>query len=283
MYTTLGNNISNEIFETSDYQELDNGSSNDFSTNGFGNDVNFKLNDFYAGLHYKFRTGIFTLKQGIVLHNYNWNVSQQTNFSKSKWVALPDFLGKIEFNKSKSIRIRYNLKTNFSDASKFANQFYLRSYNSVFKGNATLENELFHNASIFYTRFSLYRGLMMSASGNYTKKVKGFTNSVVFDETNSDPTQRTNQFLTTQLIDNPSENWMFRGFVHKTIKKIKYKLEGDANLSTYLQNINNQIQSNKSNTYSLETGIETLFDNFPTIEIGYKRTIGNYTAGNFYF
>lgn len=280
IYTTIGNNLSNERFSTVDKQELDNGSFNDFSTNGFGNDIDFKLNDFYVGLHYKFRTGIITVKQGVEFHNYNWGVHQQTNFSKSKWVTLPDFLAKIEFNKSKKIQIRYNLKTRFSDASKLANQYYLQSYNSVFKGNENLENELFHNASIFYTRFSLYRGLMMSASANYTKKVKGFTNLVVFDQTNPDPTQRTNQFLTRQLISNPLEDWMLRSFLHKTIKKIKYKLEGDINLSTYVQNINNQIQSNKSNNYSLETGIETLFDNFPTIEVGYKRTIGNYTAGN---
>ena len=280
IYTTIGNSLSNEKFSTIDQQELGNGSFNNFSSNGFGNDVNFNLNDFFVGIHYKFRTGIFTLKQGVELHNYNWNVNQQTNYSKSKWVALPDFLAKIEFNKSKKIQIRYNLKTRFSDASKLANQFYLQSYNSVFKGNENLENELYHNARIFYSRFSLYRGLMISASANYTKKLKGFTNVVVFDDVNPDPTQRTNQFLTRQLISNPSEDWMLRSFLHKTIKKIKYKLEGDINLSTYVQNINNQIQSNKSNNYSLETGIETLFDNFPTIEIGYKRTIGSYTAGN---
>ena len=279
IYTTLGNNLSNEEFLTIDKQELDNGSFNNFSSNGFGNDVNFRLNDFYAGIHYKFRTGIFTFKQGVVLHNYNWNVNQQTTFSKSKWIALPDFSAKIEFNKSKSIRLRYNLKTNFSDASKLANQFYLRSYNSVFKGNANLENELFHNASIFYSRFSLYRGLMMHAMANYTKKVKGFTNLVVLDETNPDPTQRANSYLTTQLIDNPSENILLNTYIEKTIKNIKYKLSGNINLSNYVQNINNQIQTNKNNSYSFETGFETLFDNFPTIEIGYKRTIGNYTSG----
>ena len=279
IYTTLGNNLSNEAFLTIDKQELDNGTFNNFSSNGFGNDVNFRLNDFYAGIHYKFRAGITTFKQGVVLHNYNWNVNQQTTFSNSKWIALPDFLAKIEFNKSKSIRLRYNLKTNFSDASKLANQFYLQSYNSVFKGNENLENELYHNASIFYSRFSLYRGLMMHAMANYTKKIKGFTNLVVLDETNPDPTQRANRYLTTQLIDNPSENIMMNTYIEKTIKNIKYKLGGDINLSNYIQNINNQIQTNKNNSYSFETGLETLFDNFPTIEIGYKRTIGNYTSG----
>jgi len=280
VYTTIGNTLSNESFSTIDKQELDNGSFNDFSTNGFGNDIDFKWNDFYVGLHYKFRTGIFTVKQGVVLHNYNWNINQQSNFFKSKWVALPDFLAKIAFNKSKSISVRYNLKTSFSDASKLTNRFYLQSYNSLYKGDENLENELFHDASIFYSRFSLYRGLMMRVSVNYIKKVKGFTNTVVFDETNPDPTQRTNQFLTRQLISNPSENWMFRGFVHKSINKIKYKLIGNVNLFKYVQNINNEIQANKSNSYTVETGLETLFDKLPTIEVGYKRTIGNYTSGN---
>ena len=279
IYTTLGNNLSNEHFLLTDKQELDNGSFHNFSSNGFENDVLFKLNDFYLGLHYKFRAGIFTVKQGVEFHNYNWNVHQKTIFSKSKWIALPDFLAKIEFNKSKSIQLRYHLKTNFSDASKLANQYYLQSYNSVFKGRETIENELYHNANIYYSRFSLYRGLMMNASVNYTKKIKGFTSFVALDENNPDPTQRTNRFLTSQLIDNPYENWTFRGFIHKTIKKIKYKFNGNINLSKYLQNINSQLQTNKNNSYSIDLGVETLFDNFPIIEIGYKRTFGDYTSG----
>ena len=124
----------------------------------------------------------------------------------------------------------------------------------------------------------MYRGLLINLKGNYTKKVKGFTNLAVLDETNPDPTQSANSYLTTQLIDNPSENILLTTQIEKNIKNIKYKLGGDINLSNYLQNINNQIQTNKNNTYSFETGIETLFDHFPTIEVGYKRTIGSYTS-----
>ena len=47
-----------------------------------------------------------------------------------------------------------------------------------------------------------------------------------------------------------------------------------------MQNINNQLQTNKSNSYSYQFGIETLFDKFPTIELGFKKTIGNYTSSN---
>lgn len=280
IYTTVGNNLSNENFSTLDTQELDNVTFNDFSTSGFGNDVHFKFNDFFAGIHYKFKTGITTFKQGVMLHKYRWNVNQQSTFSKSKWVALPDFLATIEFNKSKKIELRYHLKTNFSSASTLVNRYYLQSYNSVFKGNESLENELYHNVNIYYNRFSLFRGLRLYARANYSKKVKGFTNVVVLDETNPDQTQRANRYITIQLFQNPSENITMNGHVEKTIKKTKYKLGGSVNLSKYVQNINNQIQTNKNNSYTTDVGIETLFDNFPTIEIGYKRTIGNYTSGN---
>lgn len=272
IYTTVGNSFKKEFFRSRDQQALDNGTINDFSLNGFGNQLNLNLNDFYLGIHYKFRTGIFTLKQGAEIHNYNWNVNQLTNTSKNKWVLLPDFLAKIEFNKSKKIQINYNLKTSFSDASSFANRFYLRSYNSVFRGNENLENNLFHMARIYYSRFSLYRGLLMNAGVNYSKQIKGVRNVVEFSDVN--------QFLTARLFDNPSENINARGSIYKKIKKIRYKLICSASTSNYLQEINNTIQTNKNNNYSYRIGLETLYDNFPTIDIGFKRSIGNFISNN---
>ena len=151
IYTTIGNKFLNEDFLSDDSQILDDGGTNNFSSDEFGNDLNFKLNDLFLGVHYKFRAGIFTVKQGAYLHNYNWQLNKQTALDKNKWVVLPDFLAKIEFNKSKKIQLNYNLKTSFSDASKFANRFYLQSYNSVFKGNENLENNLYHAARVSIT------------------------------------------------------------------------------------------------------------------------------------
>tara|TARA_R110002074_G_scaffold392826_3_gene578641 strand:+ start:3994 stop:6639 length:2646 start_codon:yes stop_codon:yes gene_type:complete len=272
IYTTVGNTYKTESFSTQDQQELDDGSINDFSTNSFGNQLDFNLNDFFVGMHYKFRTGIFTVKQGAEIHNYNWHVNQLTNTSKNKWVLLPDFLAKIEFNKSKKIQLNYNLKTSFSDASRFANRFYLRSYNSVFRGNENLENNLFHTARIYYSRFSLYRGLIMNASINYSKQIKGVRNAVEFDGIN--------QFLTARLFDNPSENMNARGSIYKKIKKIRYKFNGSVSTSSYIQELDNTLQTNKNNNYSYSVGLETLYDNFPTIDIGFKRSVGNFISSN---
>ena len=88
VYTTLGNTYQKDEFSTTDSQILDNGFQNDFTSAGFNNMTDFNHNDFFAGIHYKFRTGIFTFKQGAYLHNYNWSVQQQTKINKNKWYQI---------------------------------------------------------------------------------------------------------------------------------------------------------------------------------------------------
>lgn len=272
IYTTLGNKYLKENFATNDNQELDDGSINDFSSNDFGNNLDVALNDLFLGVHYKFRTGIFTVKQGFHLHNYAWNVNQQSTYNRNKWVLLPDFSAKIEFNKSRKIQLNYSLRTSFSDAGKFANRFYLQSYNSVYRGNENLENNLFHIARIYYSRFSMYRGLMMHASANYSKQIEGVRNTVEFEGVN--------QFLTPRLFNDPLENLNFRASVYKKIKKIRYKFDGTASFSKYIQQVDNVLQQNKNNNYSYSIGFETLFKNFPNMDVGFKRSIGKFTSSN---
>jgi hypothetical protein len=272
IYTSIGNNFLKEQFYTNDLQILDDGTENNFSTNGFGNAIDFKLNDLFLGVEFKYKTGIFTFKQGLFLHNYNWKVQKSNKFKKQKTVVLPSFLAKIEFNKSKILRINYNLKTSFSDVSKLANRFYLQSYNTVYKGNETLENELYHSARIYFSRFSLYRGLMLFSGVSYIKKIKGIQNAVQF--------QGVNQYITPVLVTNPEENWNFNADINKKIKQFKYHLKGNLSLATYLQSINNLLVTNKNKTWLYEVSTKTLFDNFPTIELGLRQSFGNYTSSN---
>lgn len=272
IYTTIGNIYQREKFLSNDFQELDNGTINSFALDGFNNSTTFNHNDFFAGIHYKFRKGIFTLKQGLFLHYYDWSVNQETKFDHNKLVLLPNFLMKIEFNKSKKIQVNYNLKTNFSNASRLANRFYLQSYNSIFKGNSNIENELYHSARVRYNYFSLYRGLMLLAAIQYDKKINGFVNTVTFNGIN--------RFSGINLFNNPSERWNVNATLRKRIDKIRYKLSGRYNNSSYLQQINNSFINNISENYSYRVGIKTLYDDFPTIEIGFKKTIGNYTSSN---
>ena len=271
IYTTIGNKFLKEYYVTSANQS-DSNSTINFDDAQFNNNLDFKLNDLYVGLHYKFRTGIFTFKQGAYLHNYNWKVNQSTQVHENKWIVLPDFLTKIEFSKSKKIQLNYQLKSSFSDASKFANQFYLRSYNSVFKGNEHLENELYHSANMRYSRFSMYRGIMLYSGIRFTKKVKGIKNDVQFDGVN--------QILTPFLYDNPETRWSVYANLRKKIKNINYKVGVNYNDSKYVQNVDAIRYINKSKNTSFNISAKTLYENFPTIEIGYKMSLGNYTSSN---
>lgn len=272
IYTTLGNKYTRRTFLTNENQTLDSGTLNDFNSNGFGNDVTFGLNDFFVGLHYKFRTGVFTLKQGFNLHNFAWNVDQSNQLEKSKWLILPDFLAKIQITQSKKINFRYSLRSSFSDVAKFTNQFYLLSYNSIFKGDENLENNLRHNLSLNYTRFSMYRGLMLVLGANYSKQVKGVINTVNF--------QGNNQFLSNRLIDNSAENLLLSGNIDKRINKIKYRFNASYNSAYFFQEFDGVLGKNKNEDFSYEIGLETLYDDFPTIDVGIRKIIGRYTSNN---
>ena len=111
---------------------------------------------------------------------------------------------------------------------------------------------------------------MMHAILNYNKQIRGVRNTVDFNDIN--------QFLTVRMFDNPSENLRGNITLQKSIKKLKYKVDVGFNNSKYIQELNSNLQTNKNNRYDYELGIETLFDNFPTIEIGVKRDIGRFKA-----
>ena len=270
IYSTIGYKGRKSLFFTEESQVLDNETKNLLAENEFGNDLKYKLNDLWLGIHYKFKKGIFTAKQGFLVHKYSWDVNQSSVFKKSKWVLLPEMLIGIELNRSKKVELRYALKTSFSDVKNFSNRFYLQSYNSIFKGNENLENELYHSSSIQYRSNSLYRGLSLFANINLSKRVYGYVSEVRFN--------KTNQFLTTVLLDNASESIAFNGFLRKRIKKVDFKLEGKGRMSSFLQKVDDIIIKNTSHSISSEFGIETLFKDYPNLEIGLNKTLNKYTS-----
>ena len=113
---------------------------------------------------------------------------------------------------------------------------------------------------------------MINGSISYRKQIKGVRNSVVFDGVN--------QFLTNRIFNNPSETMNSRLAVYKKIKKIRYKFHLTGSRSKYIQEIDNSIKNNSNTNYSYKIGLETLYDDFPKMEFGFKRSIGNFTSSN---
>jgi hypothetical protein len=271
IYTTFGNKYVAEQFYTNDSQHLENNSTYNFNSDGFGNDLEYQLNDFYGGIHYKFKTGIAEFKQGAFIHHYSWEANQSNTYQQNKWVVLPDFLAKFEFSQSKKLQFNYQLKSSFSDASKLANRFYLQSYNTVYKGNEQLENELFHSARVYYSRFSLYRGILLFSSINYLKKVEGIQNTVQFENTN--------QYLSPVMVENPEERWSFNTTMNKKYKFIKYHFNVNLSTADFLHTVNNTTINNKNNSASYIISAKSLHEKYPTVEVGFRQSLGNYTSG----
>lgn len=264
--TILGNTYIRNKFISQDVQVLDNNLINNI--NGFNNNLIFKLNDFFIGQYYKFRTGKFTFNQGAMWHFYNWEVDQVSILSKHKNIILPEVSILLEFNKSKKIKLNYNLKSSFSDAVNYTNKNMLTSYNSAYFGNQNLENELYHTLSINYSRFSLFKGLRFYLMGNYIKQVKGFINKIQY--------QNINQNVSILMLDNPQNRWWFKGNIRKKIGNFKYGFELHYNTSSYKQNVNDNLQNNKNNMFTYKTSISTLYDEFPSVDLEFKQVFGEY-------
>ena len=264
IYSTLGNTYLNQEFFTRDFQVLTDGNINDFSDNFFGNDLDFKLNDLFLGLHYKFQLGIFSFNQGAFLHHYQWNVRH----SKDETLLLPSFSAEAKLSQTKELEFSYKLQTSFSDASRFADRYYLRSYNSVFRGNENLENGLSHNFRLRYTKFSTYRGFRYYAVVNYIERVRGVVNAVNYDGINLR--------VMPMLLDDPESRWMTYGNISKKISDINFSAGMRYSASKYKQISNNSLTDNRNISLSYNISGKTLFDNFPIIEAGFRQSIGSY-------
>jgi hypothetical protein len=210
VYTNVGNNYGKSNFSTSEKQLLTDGTINDFAAAGFGNDVNYQLNDAYIGLEYKFKIGIWTNKPGLYFHWYDLKTQQfDADYRLSKTLFQPQFTSELEFNKSETLEFNYKLENDFPDANLLANRFSLQGYNSVYKGNALLRNERFHSARLSYRKMNMYRGITLFANASYIKKVRAVRNDVVLSGIN--------QFSTPLITDNPETNSSLYGSFEKKI------------------------------------------------------------------
>lgn len=271
LYTSLGVNAAFNSFNTQDLQQLSDGTINNFETAGFNNQLHYNLMDTYLGLEYKFQIGIATFKPAAYLHFYNWQANQlSSRISNSKTVLLPQFTSNIEFSNSEKIDFKYKLNATFPTVNRIANNFVLNNFNSVFKGDATLSNTLYHTASVSYRRFSLFRGLNYSLITTYNKRIKSLKNTIQL--------QGIEQFSTPVMFDQPEQALSVSGRFSKNIKKLKLKFNSRWSYNDYYQIVNLNTSLNSSKNFNNTISLETNFKNHPNIEVGYKHATSNYNS-----
>jgi hypothetical protein len=258
----LGNYYVNDAYQSNEKQLLSDGSAFDFNQAGFGNNMKLIFNDFFISLNYKVKRGIATMNLGFNNHYFLWEIEQGLKTSRQKISVLPDFSLKFNFTSTMDLNLAYQIKSQFPQTPNLSKNYTLQDYYTVQKGNPGLENELYHNATLYYSNFSMFRKLMMYVHFTFMKKISGLTYQTKIE----------NQKYYTYpvLISNPETSWSFGSNISKGIGKFRLVLGANMNLSDYLQDINDNLLKYRSISQIIFTEIRTNYKKWPNISLGYQ-------------
>ncbi|MBN1252175.1 MAG: carboxypeptidase-like regulatory domain-containing protein [Bacteroidales bacterium] len=270
LYTTIGNNYINQEYITDENQELFNDDINDFSNSGFDNNLKLNFNDLYFGLHYKIKIKKITFKTGAFAHFYKALISQENINKIEDYVILPDFVTEFKINKSENIKLKYIIKSKFLDVENYANKYILQNYNSVFRGNENIDNELYHSAVLSYFNFSIFKNVILYASLSYDYKINGVINKLI--------TENNDYYIYPIMLKNPSNSWHFTGSLMKKIRKIRFETNVVFLMSNYKQDINSVLIKYENNSLILNPSVKSNFKKFPNIKIGYSWTYNTFKS-----
>ena len=272
IYTTFGTSLLFEEYTTEEFQILEDGAINDFSLNGFGNELDFRLRDTFLGLEYKFLMGKLTLKSGLFYHNYTWeNIQENSTERNTTNIALPRIDATLEINSSEKIRFNYQQQVRFPMGNRFFNNALLSSFNTVLLGNRELANERFHTYSLNYYKFKLLRGFSLNAGINYNRKTQTIKNTIRLEEIE--------QFINYTMFNRP-ENGITANFdISKKVNRIKFRVNGSTSYNEFFQLVNDDVSKNISKSLSVTGRAITTFDKLPNLEVGYTYEPTNFRTG----
>ncbi|NDP25974.1 MAG: carboxypeptidase-like regulatory domain-containing protein [Flavobacterium sp.] len=273
---TVGNTYSNQNFDSSMYQILDNHQVNELVNKVNVNDVNYRFNDAFLGLHYKILTGKFTFTPGVSLHRYTMSNEQLgTNDNQNFSRILPDFFAIYQIKKAQSLTYNFSYTNNFSDISQLAEGFVFSNYNSLRKGSRTLENATARQHSLRYFKYNMFNLENIAAFLTYSKRINAVKTKALFDGVNQSSVPYNSDFADESLSGSGSYGRSF-------LKNYKASVAATINWSRF-NNIQNTILTSKESftqSYTLKTS--TNYKDMPNLEIGYNVVINNYDNSIFY-
>ena len=284
---TFGTIYSKQEFDSDIFQFLSNSNENIYNptpsiNNGLDfNDVSYVFNDVYLGLHYRLKSGKFTISPGFTAHSYNSENSQTESFDagslkfkKSFFKLLPDFNMIIQFKDSETLRLNYAMRTQFTDISKIARGLVLNNYNSIFIGTQDLQNAISHNISLNYNSFNLFNYTNVYAGINYNKSIDQIRNLTSFESVIATSSPFNSGFA--------DENLSSYARYQRSFGKIRGTVGTNFNLSKFNQFIQDTSRPSLSETFSqnYNVSIRTLFKNAPNIEAGMKYSVSETNIGD---
>nr|WP_321229769.1 TonB-dependent receptor [uncultured Psychroserpens sp.] len=271
---TLGTILSNQQFNSNIFQFLDDGSLFDpvATINDDGNllvnqnDTEYNFSDVYLGLHYRLKTGKFTITPGLSVHSYgNKNTQFDETYKDNFFRVLPDFETRIQFKKSESLTFKYNMSNSFTDVTNLAEGLVLNNYNSIGYGNSELQNALSHNLNLSYFSFNLFNYTNVFAVLNYNKNIDQIRSQTQFDNV-----IRTSTYFNSNFAD---ESFTAFGRIQRTFKKIRAGMNVNFSYSKSNQFVQDIRSVNESFSQTYRPEIRTNFKQAPNVVLRYRYSI----------
>ena len=272
---TFGATLSRQDFDSNIFQVLDDSSINNFTAPEFNNDVRFDFSDFYFGLHYKFKIGIFTFSPGLSIHNYDVKSKQLgSTSSQNDWALLPDFYAQVDIKNSENIRFNYSITSEYTDVNNYAAGFVFNNYNRLFRGNRNLENALSQRFSLQYFNFNSFNFTNIQASLSYSRKTDAI-------KTSGDLSSITQVSTRVNLDSNfADETFSGRASFSKRFRKLQVRLGANVSLSKFNNIFNERVTESESLNQNYTTSIRSNFREAPNFELGYRLNINTFDTGN---
>ena len=273
---TLGTILSRQKFNSNIFQFLDDGTlfepTPTFNDGRAKNDTKYIFSDIYLAFHYRFKSGKFTVTPGFSIHSYGNKNSQFGETFKNNFVrVLPDFETRIQFKKSESLTIRYDIKNQFTDVTRLAQGLVINNFNNIQFGEPDLQNALSHNVSLLYSSFNLFNYTNVFARAAYSSNIDQIRGLTDFENV-----IRTSTFFNSNFAD---ENVNVVGQAQRTFGKIVASLNGNFNYSKINQFVEGQQSVNEGYTQSYTPGIRTNFKIAPNFNFRYRYSITENNQG----
>lgn len=273
---TLGTILSRQEFNSNIFQSLDDSSEFEptptFNDGRATNDTEYNFSDVYLGAHYTLKTGKFTITPGFSLHAYgNKNSQFGETFEDNFFKFLPDFETRIQFKKSESLTLRYQMQNQFTDVTRLAQGLVFNSFSSIQFGEPELQNAISHNVSLFYRSFNLFNYTNVFARLSYNKNI-----DQIRGLTNFENVIRTSSFFNSNFAD---ESVSASGRIQRTFGKLRASLSSNFNYTKINQFIQGRQSLNERFTQSYTPELRTNFRQAPNVRLRYRYSVSDNNQG----
>ena len=273
---TLGNTYSQQNFDTSIFQILDNGTTNNLNNSQNKNDVNYYFNDVFLGLHYKILTGKFTFTPGVSLHSYNMtNTQLGTRANQKFYRLLPDLLAVYQIKKAETLTYNFGMTNNFTDINKLAEGYVLNGYNSLSRGNRTLENSTSMTHSLRYFKYNMFNFENISGAVSYSRTMDAVKSKANFIGVNQSSSPYNSNFADESISG-------FGSYGRSFLRNYKASFTTRISWSKFNNIQNNVLSTSESTNQDYTIKASTNYKNMPNIEVGYSYTINDYSNSKFF-